>query len=124
MGGGGSWICHCCPAKEVPWLRKAFVPTKGDWSPGWAPGRGRGLFTVAVHALPGHLPLSQAPATRPSVATALASMSLGGWSPGLGQRASWKGQVLLCASVPGSTLPGEEGLSQWLQGSFWPCGLM
>lgn len=43
----------------------------------WA---GRGLFTFAVHTLLGHLPLSQAPAIRPSAVTALASLSWRAWS--------------------------------------------
>ena len=83
-------------APEVLRLGEDFVSVMGDWSPGWFPGQGRGLFTVAVHALPGHLPLSQAPAIRPSVVTALASVSLGGWGPGPGQRASGEGQVTPC----------------------------
>lgn len=104
---GGSWVFHCCPAKEVPWLQKAFVSMKGDWSPVRAPGRGRGLFTVAAQALPGHLPLSQAPAIRPSAVTTLASISLGGRGPVLGQRASWKGRVPHCC--PGAWLPSPGG---------------
>lgn len=66
-----------------------LVSSRGAWA-------GRGLFTVAVHALPGHLPLSQAPAIWPSGVTALASLSLGGRGPGLRQMHHGKAKVLHC----------------------------
>lgn len=80
---------------------------KGDWSPVRAPGRGRGLFTVAAQALPGHLPLPQAPAIRPSAVTALASVGPGGRGPVLGQRVPWRGWVPRCC--PGAWLPSPAG---------------
>lgn len=79
---------------------------KGDWSPVRAPGQGRGLFTVAAQALPGHLPLPQAPAIRPPV-TALASIGPGGRGPVLGQRVPWRGSVPRCC--PGAWLPSPAG---------------
>lgn len=79
---------------------------KGDWSPVRAPGQGRGLFTVAAQALPGHLPLPQAPAIRPPV-TALASVGPGGRGPVLGQRVPWRGSVPRCC--PGAWLPSPAG---------------
>lgn len=61
------------------------VSSRGAWA-------GRGLFTVAVHALPGHLPLSQAPAIRPSGVTALASVKSWRAKPRSAPDASWEGQ--------------------------------
>ena len=49
----------------------------------------------------------QAPAIRPSAVTTLASISLGGRGPVLGQRVSWKGRVLHCC--PGAWLPSPGG---------------
>lgn len=82
----GSDASHSCPAKIFGGSGKPLSPWRETEVQSGFLGRDEGYLQWLYMPSPGHLPLSQAPAIRPSVVTALASISLCGRGLGLGQR--------------------------------------